>query len=215
MRSSASSRLLSVVRVVSVTGLLVAGVGLAGFSLQALGFPRPTRGQLVVSSTLNRLLSYQEVSADERVRGREQSSSCVQTTVPTGPKRLPAPTERVVVGNRLLVDRGIRLTGPGRPAARLLAFLLAACPAPLSNQIGLSLARREVQVRRVQLNGVEAYRLQIGRPARRLILFVERRTFRPLELRVALGRVAGVSVIESVRMRPRSLATIEAAGPNG
>jgi hypothetical protein len=194
----------AVVRFLAAATLTLAALVVAGFVVLAVGLPRPTQRQLVASAALSRLLSYRLTSGDEWLGGKRTDFLCLQSTAPGGRQHISEPAEFVLLGeNRRLVDRGFRLTGPGSAVARLVAFELAGCPAPVNDWLGASLDRRGgIRVTATRVRGQAAYALQAGKPWRRLTLYVARKSLRPLGLRINLGAVSGSSLIESVEKRP-------------
>jgi hypothetical protein len=210
------NRVKAAVRILAVATLTLAALGGAGFVVQAVGLPRPTQRQLVVSAALSRLLSYRLVRGDEWLGGRRTDFLCLQTTAPGGREHISGPAEFVLLGkSRWLVDRGLQLTGPGSAVARLAAFELAGCPAPVSGLIEASFGRRiGVRVTVTRVRGQAAYALRVGKPWRRLTLFVARKSLRPLGLRVTVGALSGSSLIESVVKRPGA-ELVEAIGRHG
>ncbi len=199
-------------QVLGVAVCSMAAVGAVGFSVQAIGLPRPTNHELVAGTIMSELLTFRSVGGREQLNGRAARSVCTQSTFRKGPHRRPAPTENLVFGHERLVSSASELARVHGPPLRLTTFMAAACPMPLSDMIGNWLDRRVVDVTASRVHGTPAYELLVGWPSRRLTLYVSRRSLLPLILRVRVGRNVGSNVITSIQSRETLASTIEAEG---
>lgn len=179
-------------RVAIATGATAAGLtaALAGasFGLQAVGLPRPTRGQVIAAGSLRWLTGQRAIESTSA--GSPGAALCVNANVRLG-------REPHIVHGSLLLANGERLVDTryatfllrrrlseidGQSAA--LAAVLAGCPRALERRLGRLLDQR-VAVRSAPL-GRDLVRITFSEPIRSLSLLVWRQTSMPFAIR--LGR---------------------------
>jgi hypothetical protein len=179
--------------VAKALAFVAVAAGLA-VALQRVLLPRPSPSQLTAVRVEGWLIRHRVVWASRAAPGQ----GTVGTTCAGGWPRNGLVEGRARVsflimnGRRKLVgirgdafEAGPRLREDDT-AGSLTSFELAGCPWWLARQLGNALDQGlSIRVASAALGGRPAFRLAIGRRARRVDLYVSRRTYAPLAIRVA------------------------------
>ena len=162
-----------------------------GVGIQAAAFERPPRDALVASDALRELFRFRVMRATEMVGRHPVRSTCVQGWFRPLHSRRPAPGELVLLSSGVkLYDfgNGIRRIGRRGAVSRfdLARFLLAGCPRFMAERVGSQLVRsRWVDTDASRADGVATLELSFGDRTKPIGLYVDRRTYRPVALRLA------------------------------
>jgi hypothetical protein len=179
--------------VAKALAFVAVAAGLA-VALQRVLLPRPSPSQLTAVRVEGWLIRHRVVWASRAAPGQ----GTVGTTCAGGWPRNGLVEGRARVsflimnGRRKLVgirgdafEAGPRLREDDT-AGSLTSFELAGCPWWLARQLGNALDQGlSIRVASAALGGRPAFRLALGRRARRVDLYVSRRTYAPLAIRVA------------------------------
>jgi hypothetical protein len=174
---------------------------LAALGLQAVALRRPSRDDLVAARVLHTLLGFHVMRATEAIGARRSQTICLQGWFHNRPHRRPVRGDLVLIGRRdRLYDfgSGIRRFGANHRVQGVdrLRFMLAGCPRFIDTQVGNGLVRNaRIDVDSLRADGLVAYSMVFGRRAP-VDLFVNPRTYTPLELAVVRGRMRGSSDLE-------------------
>lgn len=195
-------RLVPVVYAAVVAGAL----GGAAFASQALVLPRPSSAQLLAVQADRWLVRHRVIRSVQHVGGHPRvRATCVQTWLGPAaaiPVRDPGAIVVTSQGSRLIDVRkevfrfGRGLTDAESPSA-LATFELAGCPWLLGSRLSAALELHQpigFSRTRVGARAALEFRLRHGR--RRIEIFVDARTFRPLAVAVSAPHVRGWSMLE-------------------
>jgi hypothetical protein len=168
-----------------------AAVAALGVGIQAAAFSRPPHDALIATNAIRELLRYHVMRATENVGGRRVRATCLQGWFRAMHRRRPAPGALVVLSNGVkLYDfgRGVRRVGlRGVPSQRDLArFLLAGCPRYIGDHVGSELVSSHwVDLDPSRADGASALALDYGRVRAPVEVFVDPRTYRPIEIHLS------------------------------
>src|SRR5262249_45319576 len=155
-----------------------------------------SNAQLLAVDALKALSRYHVMGSTEQLSARPLRSLCFESPV------FDRKTHSFVLGSFVLVGtsqryydlgHGVHFVGTGASTYKVARtrFLLAGCPQFLAQRLGsLLLKWHRIRVVDVRTDGVAALRIHFGRPDLGVELYVERSTFRPLELALGPGALA-------------------------
>jgi len=180
---------------------LPACIALAGVGIQAAAFRRPARETLVAAEALHELLQYRVMRGTEQIGRQRLATTCVQGWYHTPRHRHLVPGAIVLVSNgERLYDFGNGVRRLGRQGRAGLTdrarFLLAACPRSIAERISVHLLGGQgVDTDPSHDDGASALAIAFGGRRRPIDLYVNRGTYRPVELKLS-GTVRGWSDLE-------------------
>ncbi len=197
---------------------LPACVAVVGVGVQAAAFRQPSEDALVTAQALQGLIRYRIIRGTEQIGGRSVSTACVEGRFHMPRQRLLVRGALVLLGNgERLYDfgDGVRRVGRRGPAPRVdrIRFLLAGCPRMLDRRIGSRLVRG-LPVEADPARGARATAVAIAFADQHsaIALYVDRRTFRPLELTLRRQEGRAWSDLEPGGGRPTMLRVRRAFG---
>jgi hypothetical protein len=166
----------------------------AALGIQAAVLTRPSRDDLLAARVLHTLLGYHVMRATEAIGKHRSPAICLQGWFHAPRHHRPVRGELVLIGNgERLYDfgYGIRRVGAVGPVLGLdrIRFILAGCPRFIGAQVGSGLVRNvrlDVDPRRA--DGLATDSIAFGRRTP-VDLFVNPRSYKPVELAVARGSV--------------------------
>ncbi len=174
-------------------------VAALGVGIQAAAFERPPRDAIVASDALRELLRYRVMRANVVVDQRPLRSICLDGWYHRAHHRRLVPGALVLLANgvRLYdVGNGVREIGRrGRVGPLDLArFLLAGCPRFLGARVGARLlGSRWIDTDSTRADGSLTLRLSFGQHSQPINLYVLRRTYEPIAMRLSGAPVTGWS----------------------
>lgn len=190
-----------------LAGLAIAAcLSLAAFVLEAAILRQVPRSDVIAADALRWLTRYRLVKSAEVIgRRRGLTGTCVESWF-RGVRRGRSARGSMLFlsdGERVLATSGRVFTlGATHPLPARPALLLAGCPRVLGARIALRLgAWLGVPVTSARADGRRAYVLRLGR----IRLYVDRRTMRPIAVRIVARRLAGWGDIEVRRLTPAEL----------
>lgn len=186
-------------------------IGAAGFGAQALGLPRPPRGDRVGATAVGWLLRYRLVAGSERVNDAAAARVvCFQGWLPSAVGAGRGTVLALGARRLVLTRRGLRAYGYAAPApaVALLQLEAAGCGRVLATRLAAWIqSGRPLRARSVLFEGRPALRLALATRGGRLNLFVTRRLGIPFAVDATLrgGRLHGAGVFRLTRVRPSVL----------
>ncbi|MGB2954146.1 MAG: hypothetical protein WBB74_12255 [Gaiellaceae bacterium] len=193
-------------RLVILAALIAALVAGAAFGLQAAGLRRATRNQLTAATVIGSLRRHELVNVRLTINHRRLSGVCVEEWFQVPGRR----SERIqgagfVLSNgERFVDLGTRIQSLGRPPASLtvaLGELRLGCPGVLAELFTQrAVVWRGVRVTSVVADERPAYALRVRFRGRTIVYLADRKTLRPLGVRVLGRSVVGSSDVEVARL---------------
>ena len=175
--------------------ILVAALGVG---MQAAAFSRPPGEALTATTALGQLLRFRVMRATENIGHQRIGSICVQGLYRT-------PRHRHVSGALVLLDNGEKLYDFGYGVHEVgrrgrvgpvdeARFLLAGCPRFVGGRVAARLmGGRWIDTDPSRADGASVLRLTFGERAKPIDLYVGKRTFLPVALRISGDQAFGWS----------------------
>ena len=177
-------------------------VAIAGVGVQAAAFRRPPRETLVATAALHELVLYHVMRGKESVGRERLGTICVQ-----GWYR-PARHRQLVPGAIVLFSNGERLYDLGNGVRRIgrrgrvgtldwTRFVLAACPRYIGRDISARLlGGTHMDSDPSYADGARTVAITFGERKRPIELYVDRRTYLPVELKLSGEGLRGWSDLQ-------------------